>query len=240
MQPLSDFTHDFRNALTTGPGRIGLNYTDAEEAARRFAVYRNNVAHSLKQALARRFPVIQRLVGAEFFTALAREFISKHPPRSPVLQEWGGAMPGFLRDFPQVAALPYLPDIARIEWACGLAYHADNAQPIDPSTLAERKTLHLHPSLTLLRLDHPAVSIWQANQPGQNGRIKVNGPETALIWRRSDFSVATIGIGADDAGFITGLLETGSLVKAAEITDPVAMLSLLLREKLICEEETTT
>lgn len=240
MPSPNDFTAEFRAALIDGPERIGLNYRDPKEAARRFAVYRNNVAHSLGQALARRFPVIRRLVGADFFAAMAREFIAAHPPRSPVLQEWGGEMPGFLQDFPPVATLPYLPDVARIEWARGRAYHAADAQPIDPDMLAGQDSLRLHPSLTLLYLDHPAVSIWQANQPDRDGRVQANGPEIALIWRRSDFSVATSAIADADADFIACLLETHSLTEAAERSDPVSMLSLLLREGLVCEEELTT
>lgn len=240
MPSPNDFTAKFRAALLDGPERIGLNYRDPNEATRRFAVYRNNVAHSLGQALARRFPVVQRLVGADFFSAMVREFIAAHPPRSPVLQEWGDEMPGFLRDFPPVATLPYLPDVARIEWVRGRAYHAADAQPINPKMLADQVSLYLHPSLSLLYLDHPAVSIWQANQPGRDGRVQANGPEIALIWRRNDLSVATSAIATADADFIACLLETRSLADAAERSDPVSMLSLLLREGLICEKEMTT
>ena len=52
--------------------------------ARRFAVYRNNVMASLGAALAQRYPVIERLVGGEFFAAMARQFVTQHPPRSPI------------------------------------------------------------------------------------------------------------------------------------------------------------
>lgn len=239
MQPLSDFTADFRTDLAQGAKRIRLNYTDKEEAKRRFAVYRNNVAHSLGEALARRFPVIQRLVGRDFFAALAKEFIAVHPPRSPVLQEWGGDMPGFLEGFPPVASLPYLRDVARLEWARGLAYHAADASPVEAHSLIEREYLRLHPSVQVLRLDFPAVSIWQANQPGQNGRVTATSPETALVWRRNDFSVEVTAIAEPDAEFIEMLLQGSSLAQAAEGKDPTAILSRLLQEELICEEEAT-
>ncbi|MFV0386775.1 DNA-binding domain-containing protein [Paracoccus sp. (in: a-proteobacteria)] len=237
MQQSIDFTARLRKALADGSQPAGLCPDRPAEAARRFAVYRNNVAHSLGRALAQRYPVIERLVGEEFFAAMARSFIAVHPPRTPVLQEWGAEFARFLRGFPPVATLPYLPDVARLEWVRGLAYHAADARPILPASLARRRVLRLHPSLSLLRLAHPAVSIWQANQPGQDGRVRASGPENALIWRQQDFEVATIALSSSDAAFMRELCNGQPLVGAAVQTDPVAMLALLLREQLICEED---
>lgn len=237
MQPQNDFTDAFRAALVGAEIPDFVTALAADEAARRFAVYRNNVAHSLAQALARRFPVIERLVGATFFAAMAREFIAAHPPRSPVLQEWGGAFPGFLTTFPPVAALPYLADVALIELARGQAYHAADARPINPDRLPTRSALRLHPSLRMLHLTHPGVSIWQANQPGRDGRVKAAGCETALIWRRPDFDVAVKALSPLDAAFLDALREGRTLEAAAMLTDPVPMLTLLLRDGLISEEE---
>eukprot|EP01036_Dinobryon_divergens_P055409 gene55409-73990_t len=81
-----------------------------DEAAQRFAVYRNNVAHSLTRALARRFPVVERLVGLEFFTAMARLYIEADLPASPQLFLWGEGFARFLQGFPPVRSLAYLPD----------------------------------------------------------------------------------------------------------------------------------
>lgn len=237
MPQPSNFTRDFRADLAGGLQHVPLTYADPEEAARRFAVYRNNVAHSLSEALARRFPAVQRLVGETFFKAMAKEFISAHPPRSPVLQEWGGEMPGFLEGFPPVASLPYLADVARVEWARGCAYHAADARAIAAETLIDRRVLRLHPSVQMLRLAYPGVSIWQANQPGRDGKVQAKGPETALIWRRADFTVQAQRICEDDARMIQFLLGQAPLADLPPDLDPTAMLTLLLREGLICEEE---
>lgn len=238
MLPRSEFTAAFRAALAGDDLPPGVTAQRAAEAAQRFAVYRNNVAHSLKSALARRFPVIERLVGAEFFAAMAAEFIAAQPPRSPVLAEWGGDFAGWLAGFPPVAALAYLPDVARLEWARGRAYHAADAVAIDPATLPGRASLRLHPSLRLLHLDYPAVSIWAANQPGRDGRCAAAGPEIALIWRSPDFDVPVQAISAADAALIAALAAGQPLAEATGDHDPTAMLTLLLRHSLICEEDT--
>lgn len=229
-----DFTTVFRTGLANGTVPVGTSPDLPQEAAQRFAVYRNNVAHSLSQALARRFPVIERLVGSQFFAAMAREFIAAHPPISPVLQEWGGAFPKFLEGFAPVGGLPYLPAVAGLEWARGLAYHAADAVPIAPEDLHRIERPRLHPSVRVLRCNHPAVSIWQANQPGQDGRVSARGHEIALIWRKPDLSVGTMSIPPLQAALIEALLEGATLEAAALVTDPVPVLGLLLRENLIC------
>lgn len=239
MLPPSEFTAAFRAALAGGDLPSGVTAQRASEAAQRFAVYRNNVAHSLKTALARRFPVIERLVGAEFFAAMASEFIAAQPPRNPVLAEWGDGFAGWLAGFPPVAGLPYLPDVARLEWARGQAYHAADATPIDPATLPGRDRLRLHPSLRLLHLNYPAVSIWAANQPDHDGRCTATGPEIALIWRSPDFDVPVHAVSPADAALIADLQADQPLAEATGDHDPTTMLALLLRNALICEEELT-
>ena len=236
MQPLNDFTSNFRGALSGDGLPHGLTAQLPAEAAIRFAVYRNNVAHSLKQALARRFPVVERLVGAEFFAAMAAEFIARHPPQSPVLAEWGGEFPGWLAGFPPVATLPYLPDVARIEWARGRAYHAADATPAAPQSLSPDAPMLLHPSLHLLRLAQPALSIWAANQPGRDGRCTARGREIALIFRRPDFEVPVHPLTDSDARILDGLIAGRTLAQAVGDDDPAALLALLLTHSLICKE----
>ena len=43
--------------------------------ARRFAVYRNNVAVGLIGAIEARYPVVRRMIGPDAFRALARAFV---------------------------------------------------------------------------------------------------------------------------------------------------------------------
>ena len=243
--PPRDPVARFHAALAGGAVPPGLLASPADEVQARLSVYRNTVARSLALALAQRFPVVERLVGPAFFAAMAVPFRAAHPPRSPVLQEWGGDFPGFLAGFPPVAGLPYLPDVARIEWARGLAYHAADAGPLAADQLAEALAgggpLRLHPSLLVLRLDQPAVSIWQANQPGRDGACRAAGPEIALIWRRPDHQVPVARIAPGEAALIDALLRGVPLEDALAAVpddgagDPTALLALLIRDALICD-----
>lgn len=181
----------FRAALLDPalPVPDGLTDPAGNVAGRRFDVYRNNVIVSLTEALAQAFPVVRKLVGPEFFAAMAREHARAHPPRSPLMMFYGDEMPAFLRSFPPVAHLPYLPDVARLENEMRRSYHAADAQPVPEADLARLtdETLllarfHLAPSVRLVISDWPIHSIWMANMHGAPPPRSMSA-EAALVVR---------------------------------------------------------
>jgi hypothetical protein len=99
-------------------------------------VHRNNVRLLLIETLRSNFPATCRMVGGEFFSAAAAEFIRAHPPRQPRLAEYGASLPAFLAGFAPAAGLPWLADLARLEWAMLECQEAENAPTLASSTLA--------------------------------------------------------------------------------------------------------
>ncbi len=181
---------DFHDALMD-PGRTvpaGLTDGQGRAAGRRFGVYRNNVAHSLTEALAAGFPVIAKLIGPRNFRRLAGVFLRRHPPQSPILSRYGAQMPAFLEGFEPLAHLGYLPDVARLEQAIRQSYHAADSTPADPATLQSLSPdaladlrFGLAPSLRLLRSAWPIHAIWAYNLDG--GPKPAPSSENALILR---------------------------------------------------------
>ncbi|NTJ65353.1 DUF2063 domain-containing protein [Agrobacterium rhizogenes] len=148
----------------------GLTAWNGPQPARRFGVYRNNVAIGLIGALISRFPAAERIVGEEFFAAMAHEFIRLHPPRSPLLLAYGDDFPDFVESFEPAREIPYLADVMRLEALRGRAYHAADALPLDAALLATIEPAGLaeltfvpHPSASIMRSAHPAVTIWAMN-----------------------------------------------------------------------------
>lgn len=172
MSPLKGLQDAFCAALWDAdkPVPEGVIGRAGKPSAKRFNVYRNNVYSSLIEAIANRYPVVGRLVGEAFFAAAARAFVADHPPQNPMLLAYGGAFADFLACFEPVRDLPYLPDIARLEWAWHEAYHARDADPlgaedlggVPPDRIADL-ILTLHPSLRLVSSAYPVLSIWQTN-----------------------------------------------------------------------------
>ncbi len=158
---------------------------------RRFGVYRNNVKASLAAALAARFPVVERLVGEEFFTAMALVFVERHPPHSPVLAEYGSAFADFLEGFDPAADLPYLPDIARLEWSRNVAFHSADAGAADIGRLAalppealDSVGFGLHPAMAIIASPWPIVSVWTTNTHDATPEAPADWTaETALVTR---------------------------------------------------------
>jgi hypothetical protein len=154
-------------------------------------VHRRNVASARRDALAATYPVVRRLVGDAFFGALASRYGRAHPSRSGDLHLYGDALARFAADDPFAAALPYLADVARLEWACHEALHAADAPPLDVLALArvppERQPairFALHPSVRLLASEHPVVALWEANQPERDGTPdRIEGADRARVWR---------------------------------------------------------
>lgn len=158
--------------------------------AKRFAVYRNNVHVALLGALRAKFPVTARLVGEDFFKAMARLFVANHKPSSPLLAEYGSDFPVFIQHFEPARSVPYLADVARLECAWMEAYHAADANVLEPAALGTiepdallRLTLEAHPATRLCTSNHPVGSIWSANQTEVVAPITARGPEAVLITR---------------------------------------------------------
>ncbi len=104
---------------------------------------------------------------------MAHDYVVQDPPRSPLLFQYGESFAQFIDGFAPAAPIPYLADVARLEYLRGLAYHAADAEPLpaaafaalDGGRLAAFK-VRLHPSVFVLASDYPVVTIWEANRGG--------------------------------------------------------------------------
>jgi hypothetical protein len=190
---------------------------------KRFGVYRNNVFASLITALRARCPVIERLVGEDFFEAAACHFIEAHPPRSPILIDYGEGFSAFLESFEPAGALPYLADVARLEWLRHRAYHAADRTALRASDLARAPSdsafaikFEFHPSAALVVSSYPIVSIWQTN--AHDAVTRPIGPdlagEAALVVR-PDYEVHLVRLDEAEQAFAGALAEGATLGEAA-------------------------
>lgn len=195
----------------------GVTCARGQRDAKRFAVYRNNVHVSLVEALRKGFPVTSRVVGDPFFAAMARVYVGDHKPKSPLMFTYGDNLPEFISGFPPATPLPYLADLARLEYAWTQCYHAADAPPLALDRLSAIAPhdfhdilLKPHPATRLLRSDHPVGSIWMAHQVTQVGKVPMTGHEVVLITRPHAQVRVTI-VPATDHDFLSALLAGASL-----------------------------
>ncbi len=158
-----------------------------------FTVYRNSILGILTRTLESIYPVCYRLVGDKFFTATARVYIDRYPSVSPDLGTYGHAFAEFLSQFEPAAQLPYLPDLARLEWHWHCVFHGEITNTLDYQALGKipqeqwgEIIFDLPQNSILLSSIYPIHRIWQVNQPDYQTDELVNldeGGSHIFLWR---------------------------------------------------------
>lgn len=203
-------------------------------SARGLAAYRANGHALAERALAAAYPVLQALIGAEDFAALARDFWHRRPPECGDLAHWGTDLPDFVRNNPMLAQVPYLADVAQVEWALHRA--ATAADPsADPASFArltdtdpDQLGLTLAPGLALIASRWPVVTLVVAHQrtppdlQTAGARLREGATETALVYREGLRAVVR-DCGPGEQTLLSALLAgtpLGPALTAAVAQDP--------------------
>ena len=170
-----------------------IKQMEGKTAADQFAIYRGSVTGGLTKALAEIYAVCQKLVGKEFFDAIIGHFISHQRSYSPDLNDYGAQLSEFIGNFPAAASLPYLADVARLEWAWHRAFNGEDAPHGDLDSLSKLDQdqypsiiFHLAKNCALLESVYPIHRIWETNQDDFKGDKQVNldeGGVRLIIWR---------------------------------------------------------
>jgi len=172
-------------------------------AAERVQIYRRNTLVTLTEALAACYPTVQSLVGEEFFRQAAEQYIRLYPPSSGNVHDFGSALATFLADFWPAQALAYLPDVARLEWARQLSYHADDVPALEIETLKAVSPLELealcfgqHPATRLISSAYPIFDIWQlhqSNDPQATVDLSVGGQHVRVFRHHLKVDIELLG-----------------------------------------------
>lgn len=196
---------------------------DARMVRDRLAIYRGNVSANQSKALRGAYPVVAKIVGDEFFDGLAREYGRDTPSISGDLNEFGERFAEFLRSFPHVAALPYLQDVARLEWRVHRAFYAADKDKLDAARLSQvapdaQATLrfHLHPACAILHCEFPLARIWEIHQDDYQGEFELGADPRSgwVLVQRPQFRVEVSTLRADDAAFLAEVRDGAELESA--------------------------
>ena len=212
---------------------------DESPCAPGMAVYRRGVLENRGGALAAAYPVVRRLVGEAFFREAAARYAREHPSTSGDLNDFGDRMGDFLAGYPHAAALAYLGDVARLEWAVHESLRAADAAAFDFAALAELDerryaTLRftLAPSVRRVASVHAIHALWHANQPEQDGAARHEEPQRVLLWRQ-DGAVQMRAVDEAEWGFLDGVARGETLAACHDrLGDGSRLAELLARHAL--------
>jgi Putative DNA-binding domain len=221
--------------------------SDAFPASRRLRIYHNNVFTSLTEALRHIYPVVVRLVGESFFAYAAHHYIGQYPSRSGNLHDFGEYLPQFLAELPPATGLPYLPDMARLEWARHQAFHGAEHPPLALERLAAVPTERygdikfvLHPSVRLIRSPFPILLIWEVNQPDHRGEATVHLDSGGGQWRvmRRTLRVEMLALSAGEFALLSGFdggTPFASACESALAVEPTLNVTRCLQELVLAQ-----
>jgi hypothetical protein len=134
--------------------------------------YQSNGRMLAERALRAVYPVLVQLLGEDSFAGLARALWHAQPPQCGDIAEWGDGLAEFMGGSVQLQDAPYLPDVARAEWALHRCALAPDRAPLlaslalltreDPQTLS----LELAPGWAVLSSNWPLASLLLAHLQG--------------------------------------------------------------------------
>ena len=214
MLPLRELQLRLSAALTPGPMDTGA-VADAVDpellalvsdrgglgAAQRLDIYADMYRTRLVDVLREDFPRVLAILGDEEFRVLACRYLVRHPSTHPSVRYVGHRFAEFLVG--EIGGLPFLADLARLEWARVEVFDAPDADPLRLSDLeslpaSDWPTLRLRPIPACLVVEcaWPAHEIWAAAAnpvPGQAGAGR-RDTSTIRVWREG-WSVSHAAMG---------------------------------------------
>jgi len=219
---------------------------DAFDASERLAIHRNNFLISLREALKASFPVTLQLVGHGFFEQAAQRFVLAYPPQRPCLFEYGAAFPDYLQALPELAALPYVADVARFEFARVAAYNAPAEEYVSADSLAslaperlDAVPVRLSRHVQIVAVKAPILDLWMAHRMPEpdfaaidmtprSHALLVCRPERSVLMREIDAAAAQF-LAATGAGSSLGLAAAQCYAEDDAALGRVIRLALELR-----------
>lgn len=245
MPSLRELQQGFADAVLGPPGTPPpFGVVPSALGAARIAVYRTALFANYRNALSATYPVVKRLTGAAFFHTAVDAFVRAHPSRSGDLNIYGDRFGDFLVTYAPAAELPYLPDVARLEWAIDEAQRAPDGMRAPDAVLAALSAmsaeslpgvrLGLDASCRLLTSAYPILRIWQVNQADHVGEDRVTLDQGAdrILVRRDAQRAALERLPIGDFAWLEALaraLPLASAIDAAQSADANFDLGTALR-----------
>jgi len=190
----------------------------------RMKIYRNNVIKSLNNAIIVVYPLTEKLVGEGFLKTAVEQYIVANLPDQGNLNFYGATFADFIETYEPAKKLPYLPDMARLEWAWELATLADDDEPLDPHALQEIPEdklpdlrLPLRASVNLLESSYPLdkiVDFCRLKNP--EGTLNIDTGDAQMMIFRPVLQAQMRKISPGEFIFLRALKNGNSLMNAAE------------------------
>ena len=197
MLPLPELQAGFGRALRDTAAPLPPIRAKGPDAARRLQVYQHNHEIALSSALRAVYEVTARLVGEDFFTDAAAAYVRQNPSHGGNIQDYGGSFPAFLATYSPAESLPYLADVASLEWRRLQTAVAPTHTPMDLKALGavpaeDLPDLYFHhqPAARAFESPYPVLSIWEFCQEAEpEGKLDLGLGSQCVLFSRPALDV---------------------------------------------------
>lgn len=186
-------------------------------------IYANNTRGARIQTLHSIYTTIEQILGEVCFQQIARDYAQINPSCHYDLNLYGEAFSEFIRkvidEQPAFVELPYLADLAWLEWCYHAVYYAVETVSAEPGelTIDENVSLQLPASLQLVSSDYPIYEIWKAHKQ-HHGAKEVNAINTRqyMAVYRKHHSPSMITVDEDDWLLMKAIAENKNMEQLAD------------------------
>ena len=154
--------------------------TAPENAA--LQIYHNAGRIIRVKALQQVFPLCEKIVGPDYFAQLAGVFIEKNSSSHNAVNQQGELFSAFIATQPVQQQVPYLSDLAQLEWLWHETLHDhSNAVHEIEKNLKSNDPLRLMPYARLLTSNYPLIEIWHMCQDDYHGDFTLQGAKKSTV-----------------------------------------------------------
>lgn len=209
------------------PGPLAAIAGNGLAPAARLRIYRRSCHAIQSGALRTSYPAVLALVGEAWFEQAASGYRMAHPSHSGNLQDYGGRFAEYLETRAETRDLPYLADVARLEWlrqqVALAAEAAPDAMAAQRLRRSARPRVALHPGVRLFASRHAVLTIWRYATTPSDDRLRLpDAGENVVLWR-ADGEVAMAAPDAASFACLAALARgrtLGAAQAAAVALDP--------------------
>lgn len=191
-------------------------------------VYAGGYPARIDEALADSYTAVRSFVGNEEFSRMTARFVRARRPTSYNLNDAGAGFHRFLRGEPSTRRLPFLPDLAELEWRIAEAFHAPQETPLAPAALAawtpeqwERAVLSFQPAIAVVSSRWPILDLWRRRTQDGDADTAWTGPaerkaEHVLV-RRAGLEIKLDLLTLEEGAALTLLMAGNPLGRVLEL-----------------------
>lgn len=151
-------------------------------------VYRGNLVFGLIGAMKETYVFTRVLLGENNFNFFCRDFLYQNPSHNSDLIQYGEGFGEFLATRAEITHLPFIAEVARLEWALERVFYAQ----LEPSLTGElpENWRELKPrfkkSVRLVKSPYKIHEAWlnftEKGEAGFEGKMFKKEPESLVVW----------------------------------------------------------